>query len=73
MTQALFIFIFFFLCFVSLSSQATGQPAEPEDVCVCVFVCSGLAALTWLGEFVSILLARGVAEALLTLSPLITP
>lgn len=65
--------ISFFLC-----SQATSQPAEPERVCVCVcpsmcVISSGLAALTWLGEFVSILLAWGVVEALLTLSPLITP
>lgn len=71
MTQA----ISFFLC-----SQATSQPAEPEHACVPVFLCasmcvisSGLAALTWVGEFVSILLARGLVEALLTLSPLIAP
>lgn len=48
-------------------------------VCMCLCLCesmhvisSGLAALTWLGEFVSILLARGAVEALLTLSTLIT-
>lgn len=71
MTQAISFFLY---------CQATSEPAEPERACASVFVCvsmcvisSGLAALTWLGEFVSILLVRGVVEALLTLSPLITP
>lgn len=64
-------------CF--LYRQATSGPAQPEhvwSVSVSVSMCvisSGLAALTWLGECVSILLVRGVVEALLTLSPLITP
>lgn len=59
-----------------LYRQTTSQPAEPERVRVCVsmyVISSGLAALTWLSEFVSILLVWGVVEALLTLSPLITP
>lgn len=77
MTQAISFF---------LHCQATSQPAESERVCVCVclrlcvcvcvsmcVISSGLAGLTWLGEFVSILLVQGVIEALLTLSPLITP